>query len=263
MDATQNAQPEQSAESTDPAERLQKISRDYFPPAKLVDAESQVAEVLEVCEANKIKPVYNFDTDKDFPEGYGLAILPIKTRHASRGNVVTGMAIVALPDPVEVEAHDKGKEFIRNCVIDAELAKVANAVRPRSDGSTAASVPYTVEDFITSARAAESLAAFRELAPSYVKALKKQKMSIMTATILRQVLSSAQFAAQQFPTVAAEKWEGVLDKMIARAKSKGLEPGIMDHWKETRATSTVEMGDFDLDGLEGLMDEDEDEESAA
>jgi hypothetical protein len=134
----------------DPREKLQSVKRDYFPPSDLEKAQTAVGAVLEICQAVKIAPVYNFDVNADFPDGYGLAVLPIKSRDATRGNVVTGMAIVALPDPNTVAEHDKGADYIRAAVIDSFLAKAANAVRPRSDGSTAASVPYTVEDFIIS-----------------------------------------------------------------------------------------------------------------
>jgi hypothetical protein len=239
----------------DPREKLQSVKRDYFPPSDLEKAQTAVGAVLEICQAVKIAPVYNFDVNADFPDGYGLAVLPIKSRDATRGNVVTGMAIVALPDPNTVAEHDKGADYIRAAVIDSFLAKAANAVRPRSDGSTAASVPYTVEDFITSQKTAESLAAFRELAKGYVKALKKKGLSIMTPAILRQILSSAQFAEQQFPHIAKEKWSGLLDKMIAKAQAKGLDVGIMDFWKQTRETVDVKMGDFELDALDGLMDD--------
>jgi hypothetical protein len=239
----------------DYAAQLQELKREYFPPSDLEKAQEKVGVAIQIATANNITPVYNFDTEADFPEGYGLAILPIKERDEQRGNVVRGLCVAAMPDPATVAAHDKGESFIRDAVVGTFLSKLANSVRPRSDGTTAASVPYTVEDFITSARAAESLAAFRELAPQYVKALKKKGLSIITSPILRQVLSSAQFAEQQFPHIDGAKWDGVLDKMITKAKEKGLDSGIMDHWKSTRAEVEISMGDFDLDGLDGLMDD--------
>ncbi len=234
---------------------FQSLKREYWGPYELEKAMAQVQEAITIAEHNNVEPVYNFDRETEFPEGYGIALLPIKERVGDRGNVVRGLCVAAMPDPDTLAQHEKGAAFIREAVVSNFLAKLANAVRPRSAGQSAPSAPFTVEDFITSARAAESLASFRELAPQYVKALKKKGLSIITSPILRQVLTSAQFAEQQFPHIDGAKWDGVLAKMIAKAKVKGLDPGIMEHWVSTRAETEINMGDFDLDGLDVLMEE--------
>ncbi len=229
------------------------VQRDYWPPADLDTAQEKIGAFITAANLCNLSVIHSFDLEQDFPEGYGLSIAPITKNDAQRGRVKIGLLIGALPDPALLAETEKGEKFIRDTVIAKCLSQLTNAVRPRADGTSAASVPFTPDDFISSSRDAESLATFRELAPDYVNALKTQGLTIMTVQILRQVLASAAFASQQFPHIPATSWSGLLSKMIAKAERDKKDAGIMAYWDNTRDNVEVDVGTFDLDGIDTLI----------
>jgi len=116
--------------------------------------------------------VFNFATEKEFPQGYGIGIIPISKRSGGE-NITLGVAISAIPDVETVKAHENGNAFVVDAVVGNMMAKLANAVRPRGENNeTASSIPFTVEDFITSNRPEGVLLAFRKYANAYVKVFK-------------------------------------------------------------------------------------------
>ncbi len=222
------------------------VKRAYFPSAQVAEAQEIIGNITEHAEAGGIAIKYNFNTAENFPAGFGVAIIPIMKRTDERGNEVTGIAIAAIPDIATVQSHQLGQQYVVDTVINSMINKLANAVRPRGDaGTVSASVPGTVEDFITSNRVEGILLAFRKLAPVYVKVLKKKGLKFITEGILRQTLQSAAFAEQQFPKIGQDKWQAVLDNMVATATSEGIAVGILTEWKETR--DSVEMQDDNVD----------------
>lgn len=236
-------------EAEETAFTLDGVKRQYFEPSDLQDAQELVDQIVALdCRIHR-----NFDPAEEFPEGFGLGVIPISTREGSK-NVVKSVAICAVPSTETVVSHEDGQDFIRGVLADAFMTKAASAFRPRPDGSVAASVPKSVQDFITSLRGKEGLKTFTEIAPPFVKALKQKGIKFMTPLLLRQTLQSAAFAAEQFAKINQEVWVKFLDRMIETAETKKLDPQILKHWKETRNEAAVIEANDDVvnDALEGL-----------
>ena len=210
VDESQNGETGEVA-SDETATNVDDIKKLYFTSAKLADAQTEIEKVNAIAEEHELDMIFNFDTEKDFPSGYGIAIVPVSKRDkAAKENVIVGVAIAAIPDLATVEQHENGKQFILDAVSGNMIAKLANAVRPRGDsGDSAASIPYSVDDFITSNRPEGVLLAYRKFASAYVKVLKKKGLKYITDSILRQTLQSAAFAEQQFPSVGQDKWVSI------------------------------------------------------
>lgn len=232
---------------------MESVEKRYFAPDQLQEAQDYLGKVTGVCPDGTIKR--NFDPEETFPDGYGLAVVPISKRVEGQGNVPIGVAVAAIPDPASVAQHDKGGEFIRSAITDVFMSKVANACRPRPDGTTATTIPFSIEDFIESRRGRESLKAFTEVASAFVKALRKKGIKFMTPGLLRQTLQSKAFAVTQFEKINQDAWQKVLDAMIVKAKAAGLDPAILVNWKETRdSVEVIEIEDLDLDDLDSLVE---------
>lgn len=229
---------------------VEEIKKTYYSSAQLADAQTYLDTVTAIAEQHELDVVMNFDQEKEFPQGYGLAVIPTAKR-VDGENTVVGVAIAAIPDMATVQNHEGGNEFIENAVISNMMAKLANSVRPRGDaGETAASIPFAVEDFITSNRPEGVLLAFRTFAGAYVKVLKKKGLKFITESILRQVLQSAAFAEQQFPSISQDKWTKILDNMIARAEQEKLPVGMLQEWKQSRDSAELPTKDVDLSDLD-------------
>ena len=240
--------------ATPAATKLDDVNKEYFPSGKLEEAQEAIGKVQAIVDEHDLGMVFNFDTEADFPAGYGLAIAPI-TKNIDGKNTIKAVAIAAIPDLETVQAAEGGQQFVAKCVVGSMIAKLQNAVRPRGEtGETAASIPYSVADFITSNRPEGVLLAYRKLASAYVKVLKKKGLTYITESILRQILQSSAFAEQQFPTIDQAKWEQILDSMIARAVDDELAPGMLTEWRKTRDSAelvdaSVDLSDIDFDDL--------------
>ena len=249
MEQVETVAPVETEEVVETVE-TETIAREYFAPAELGKAQEKLTEVLAIAETGEIKVVRNFDAGQDFPSGYGLAILPISKRTEKEGNVTVGVAVAALPDPETIANAEGGADYIRKTILDACIAKLANSVRPRGDDNTvAASIPFSVQDFITSSRGGESMATFRKLAPIYVAALKKKGIRFMSGILLRQIFQNATFAESQFPNIPQEQWEAIINSMIAKAEAEKMETSVLVNWKETRAQAEMATGEIDLSDL--------------
>lgn len=228
------------------------IKKQYFAASQLESASEAINTAIQICDANNGTKVYNFDPAEDFPEGYGLAIAPRNERNKETNtNVTVGVTIAAIPEFALLNETPEGQTFIHDVITDKLISKMQNAVRVRSDGSQAASIPLTVADFITSNRPDGVLKAFRTLQTAYVKLLRDKGLKLMTVDILRQTLQSSAFAEQQFPRVQQSIWQDILTSMIHRAESDNLAPGALLEWKETRDTAGLpSVDDVDLAGLD-------------
>ena len=230
--------------------KLDDVKKNYFPSAKLAEAQVEIDKVIEIATEHELGMIYNFEPEKEFQSGYGIAIVPVSKR-ANKENVIVGVCIAAIPDLESVQQHENGKQFVQDAVVGNMIAKLANAVRPRANtGESAASIPFSIEDFITSNRQEGVLQAYRAYASSYVKVLKDKGLKFLTDSILRQTLQSAAFAEQQFPSVPQDKWVQVLDSMIARAAKEGMAPGMLTDWKSTRDSAVLQDRDVDLSELD-------------
>lgn len=233
------------------ANPLNAIKKAYWDASQLEVAQETVNKAIELVNTNGGKLVFNFDPEKDYPEGYGLAVVPICKKDAAGTMQTLGVAIGAIPDYAALVQIPEGAAFTKDVVETALMAKLANAVRPRTDGNVAASVPFTIEDFITSNRPEGVLVAFRKLAPAYVKLLKAQGLKLMTDAILRSVLESAAFAESQFPKVPQESWEKLLDSMISKAEAGNMQVGMLADWRKERDNAGLPTDEeVDLSGLD-------------
>lgn len=261
MENIQNAAPAQAgAENSNAgqasASPLDAVEKSYITPDRVqIDGQAAITAANEACKAAGVSPVMNFDASKPFPAGCGLLILPVNKREGQGTKVVT-ICFGAVPDAATIAQSEGGEDFIRTAVMDKVFAKLANAVRPRGDsGEIGTNLPQTVADFITRQERGTSLTTFRELASSYVSALKSKGVKFMTPQILRQVLSCTAFAQQQFAKVPQAVWVKVLDSMIAAASKKKLDPSILLEWKSTRDSAEFEVAELDFSDLSGLIDD--------
>lgn len=243
------------------------IKKQFFSIENIEKGSEVATEAMALVETCKGKSVLNFDPAEDFPTGYGLVVGPINKRNETTKKTDTiGCYVAAVPSVAHILeiAKEAGQKWIDSVLEDSLIARVANAVRPRTDGTTAASVPFSVEDFITSNRPEGLLVGFNKLAPTYVKVLKGKGLSFLTTALLRQILSSKAFAEQQFPKIPQASWESLLESMIAKANKDGLTVGLMDEWKETRNEAGLPVDeDLDLSDLDfGTIGEKEPEPKA-
>lgn len=237
---------------------LNDVKRKYFAPDEIQEfGNAYIAAINAIpgvrgTEANQFrdsKIVTNFPKDYQFggDDGYGLGVIPVgKQTGGEQGNVITRVVIAAVPDPDVILTTDDGTKFVRDTLTTAFFTKLGNAARSSKDGMMN-KLPFSVKEFITSARGKESLKTFTELAPEMVSALKKKGIKYMTTNILKQCLQSAAFAESQFGgKIPQEKWELIINVMIKRARDKGLDPAVLENWLETRDQKVDDM-DIDTD----------------
>jgi len=232
------------------------IKRAYYAPSDVEAINKAVEQAQEAANNDGLPVSFNFDPEQELPEGYGIATVPITQRSkSSSGNVPIGIYIAAIPDPETVaNSGVSGAAWIREAAINSLVAKFANAVRPRGEQQgLPETAPFTINDFITSASRDQGLGFFREIAPSWTKALKKLGLRIMNQTLLRQVLQSRTFAEQQFPNISQEKWETILDRMNQAAEQQGKDAGVIKEWRRNRDNTEISVQDFDLDDLDEMM----------
>lgn len=228
---------------TDAEFKIDDVKKTYFAPSKLEEGNVLLQRVIDAG----ITPIFNFKTDENFPqETHGMLIAPISKR-IDGTNVTQGIIVAAIPVLESIISFgEKGEAFVRDSILDTCFAKVANAVRPRDDGTVASHVPFSIEDFIESKRGSDALKAYAKLAPKFVKALKRMGLKLMNAQLLRHVLESAVNAEQQFPKMKQEAWEHLIDKMIATAKLEQLDPTLFENWRKNR-NETTGVSEMELD----------------
>lgn len=233
---------------------IEELNRQYFEPDQQEEASKAVQRAQEIASAHGLPVAFNWDAEnQSLPDGYGVAIIPVQERREGQGIAKIGVYIAGVPSIETVLQHEKGNDWLRTVGINHMLNKFSNAVRPRGGQPSGMAVPFSVEDFITSASRDQGLQFFREISASWVKALKKLGLRVMNVTLLRQVLASRSFAEQQFPNVSQEKWEKILDKMLEEAEQKKADAGIIKVWRETRNDTELSTGDFDLEELDQLI----------
>lgn len=231
---------------------LQDVARKSFSVDELEKAQEYIGEAVAAAKAEGVEPVFNFDINENLPEGYGLSVIPLTERVTGKGNVTKGLCIAAVPSVNTILEDDTGESWIVKQITDILVRNIKSAAMPSDDGSIT-SLPFRVLDFTTSTRAS-ALAAFNAVASLYVKALKDKGLKFMSKGLLRQVLSSAAFAKQQFPRIGQDNWQVVISSMKSHAAKEGLDSGILSHWEKTRDEVEVSTADIDLSDIDGMVE---------
>ena len=264
MENTQNTQNTQNEDAQNEASnqpeqkdegfKLQEVDRKYYGPSEVQQAKEEVSRITEGLAAMGINPMFNFEPEEPFPEGYGIAIIPLSKRVPEEGNVNINVAIGAIPDPELIAEKDGGSDWIYSTLTAALIAKVANNARPKADGSSSGSLPFSVQDFITNQRAGENLEAWRKIAPRYVTGLRQKAKGLrgLTLSVLKQILQSTEFAESMYSKIPQSVWVRVLDKIIEHAKEEGLDTAVLEHWKATRDSAEMQEPTIDLEDLDNL-----------
>jgi len=240
---------------------LQDVVSKSFDSSNLQSAQAYIGKVVEACQADNVEPVFNFDTAEELPEGFGLSVIPLTERVAGKGNVTKGICIAAVPSVDTILSTSGGDTWVIK-QINAILTRAIKAGATPSEDGSMTSIPFAVNDFITSTRTS-ALAAFNAIATLYVKALKDKGLKFINKGLLRQVLASAAFAEQQFPRIDQANWELVIKSMTAHAAKEGLEAGILSHWMKTRNEVEVDTADIDLSDIDNILDGGDEEQVEA
>ena len=245
-----NTQTENNAADDNSIETLQDIEKRYFSPDEVltlgVNYFNAVQDVAETIASN-----FDVDSEEGFPEGFGLAIIPISERQDGK-NVVTSVVAAAVPTLAQIQATDGGTAFIDEMLQNALMTKVANAARPK-DGQVGAPVlPKSVADFMEGARR-ESLKGYQAVAMIFVKKMKKKGMKTLTPVQLRECLQSAATANQYYPNVSQTFWEKLANGIIQLGEKKKLDMQPVKHWLETRDEASARVVDDDM--LAGILDD--------
>lgn len=236
---------------------LQDVSRKHFSADDLENAQTYIGKAVTAAKADNVTPIFNFDINENIPDGYGLSVIPLTERVAGQGNVTKGLCIAAVPSVKTIFEDDSGESWVVKQITDILVRSIKSAAQPSEDGSIT-SLPFKVLDFTTSTRSS-ALAAFNAVASLYVKALKDKGLKFMSKGLLRQVLSSAAFAEQQFPKIGQDNWQVVIKSIITHTSKEGIDSGILAHWAKTRNEVEVSTVDIDLSDIDGIWETDEKE----
>jgi len=248
----QNQNETVGAEAQTESFTLQDVARKSFSVDDLQNAQSYIGKAVEAAKESGVEPVFNFDTSENIPEGYGLSVIPLTERVAGQGNVTKGLCIAAVPSVDTILADDSGSSWVIKQITDILVRNIKSAAMPNEDGAIT-SIPFKVLDFTTSTRSS-ALAAFNAVATLYVKALKDKGLKFMSKGLLRQVLSSAAFAEQQFPRIGQDNWQVVIKSMVAHTSKEGIDKGILAHWAKTRDQVEVSTAEIDLSDIDGMVE---------
>lgn len=203
----------------------------------------------------------NLTEDRPIPAGFGLYVLPISKRGAE-GNETIGACVAAVPTLETIAGYgadengdNAGPNFIEDAVLKALAVKIANAVRPRADGTVSGTIPYTLADFIEKRTKGEGFKTFNTISAAWVKALRAKGLKLLTAGLLRQALSSKILAERYFPAVKQDSWQFILKQMITHAEHLKLDPAILVEWLNTRDTVTEEEMELDFSDIGSIVGE--------
>lgn len=252
MEGLNQNQNEQAQTTEDKKFTLQDVSRKSFSADDLENAQSYIGKAVQAATEAEVTPVFNFDTNENIPDGYGLSVIPLTERVAGQGNVTKGLCIAAVPSVNTILSDDSGESWVVKQITDILVRNIKSAAMPSEDGGIT-SIPFKVLDFTTSTRSS-ALAAFNAVASLYVKALKDKGLKFMSKGLLRQVLSSAAFAEQQFPRIGQDNWQVVIKSMVAHTSKEGIDAGILTHWSNTRDAIEVSTVDIDLSDIDGMVE---------
>lgn len=236
--------------ASEPAYKLDDVEKVYFAPSELDKAADAIKKIEAIPNVEARRNYTN-----DVPPGYGMLILPISKRdEAAKKRVNIGVAICAVPSlDLLAEQGDKGMQYVVDAVIDAYAVKINNAIRPKADGSVSASIPFSVDDFLTSQRGKEGFKVYSEIADDFVAWLREKGLKSINKVVLRRVLQSKVEAEQLYPRIPQGEWNKLLDSMVAKATKLGKDPATLVNWKNTREQVQA-IEDEDISEFGGLED---------
>ena len=228
---------------------MSEITKQVFPSAKLAEAQEAINKVTEIAEKENLPIRTTWDENEGIPEGFGIAIIPQREGKGSGELKTVGVTIAIVPDFETVEKHEKGRNFIIDTINDKLLAKVANAIRNPN-----ATVPTSLEHFVSSTRPEGLLKTFNEIGKDFRKVLAEKmgaKGKLFSMQVFRSCLESSAFAEAEIPNWPQEVWQKVLDSMIAKASEKGMNTEILEQWKNERDHAGMpEVEEISVDDLE-------------
>jgi len=259
MDAL-NQQPQPSSSPTpSPVQSpefiaMQLIKKQYFLPQNAEQSTAAINSAIEIVNVAKGKVVFNFDPEKAVIDGYAIVINPINQRNKATGKTdCIGITVGAIPTLEVLNQSKEGQAYVLDSINAILTAKLMNATRPNSKGEIAASIPYTVSDFVTTNRADGVLLAYRKMSPSFINALKAKNVTGLSDPIFRQTLTSTAFANATFPNFPQEIWVNIINKMIEGAAKLGIAPGMLEEWLKTRDNAGLpEAKEVDINDLMDL-----------
>lgn len=260
MDTTNNTAAQTESKTSEEKLTLQDIEPKYFGPDILDSALGHINNVINIAGNENVEPVFNFDPEGELKDGYGLSVIPITKRVPEKGNKTVGIAIAALPDFDTLYADDNGRNWLIKQTQDSLMRQVKAAAKPKDEGALI-SLPFEIAEFITTTRTS-GLLAFNAVGSLFVSALKKKGLKFMTKVLLRQVLASAAFAEQQFPRIAQENWEIVLNSMVGHVEKENIDAGVLKHWLQTRNETEIDTTELDLSDIDSMVDGDSKDDEA-
>ncbi len=219
---------------------LDDIGKRYFGPDEVAGEGGQyfLAAQEAAKKAGEGTFLANFDFNADmgseegFPEGYGLAVVPVSQRVDGK-TVTVAIVASAIPTVDMILSAENGREFVDDLVISALMTKVGNAGRPREGQTGVPILPKSLADFMEGGRK-ESTKGFMDVAPNFVKLLKANGMKNITTPMLRECIQSTIIAEQYYPDVSQERWVKLGNGIVAMGKAKKLDMSVVEHWIETR-----------------------------
>jgi len=244
-------------EAAEEAKDLFKVRPEFFAPEDMAKAVEKITAINAGCSERSI-PVLMGVPAEGPQSGFGIGIVPVTKLVKQRGRKLLSVVIGQVPAAASIasyadENHTKGPDFISGLIVKAVLGKLKAAFKPDSNDKVLGVFPDKLEQFLAVDRG-EGLVTYREIGPGFVKVLNKMGMTSITVPLLRQLLESAPFAGQVYPNTDQSHWEKVLTRMIGYANKISLDPAILIHWKETRAETEADLGKFDDELFDKLMD---------
>jgi len=246
----------ETEENASAIKTLDDVKKRYFAPDEVFEKGGEYfAAVSAVAGENGL--ISNFDLAKNpddggFPENYGLAIIPISQRTNEGKNETVAVVAAAIPTLSQILSAENGQNFVAELVSAMLTTRVANAARPR-DGQTGVPIlPRSLADFMEGGRR-ESTKGFMDVAPAFVKELKRKGMKQLTVAMLRECLQSTATARQYFPKISQEAWVKLGNIIIAMGEKQGHDMSVPRHWVETRDEASARVVDDSV--LEGLFGE--------
>lgn len=260
-----NTENHEATENTEAAAPAFSIEEAYiFGGNDLENAENAAGALAELCENAGIDFTARYapDPEKGLPEGTALLFAPVRKQKevtkvvdgeekTVKQRVVDSYHMGLTADPEYLIANKP--EFVAELVHDFAVARVSDMFY-RAEKGADVSFPVSLSDILENNRKRVDDEAFKEIGPGVISKLKGTSpvFKIMNLSLLRNCLSSATVAKNTFAAVQPEQWDGLLDTMIEYAEKKGLNPGVLLSWKQTRHDSTsneldeVDLGAFSL-----------------
>lgn len=261
-DNMQNPMPASTAETANSAEAsetvfetLDDIEKRYFSPDEVAGPGGEYF----AASAELTTLITNFDmsaemgSEAGFPDGYGLAVIPISQRTEAGKNETVAVVAAAVPTLDMILSAEGGRDFVDDLVNSALMTKIANAARPRPGQTGVPILPRTLADFMEGGRR-ESIKGFTEIAPLFVKRLKAKGMKNINPAMLRECIQSTAIAKQYFPNVSQENWIRLANGVVQLGEAKKLDMSVVKHWIETRDEAGARVIDDSVlaDVLAGL-----------